>query len=114
MRTLHGYVVAVGEPFDAIEFYGPFEDNDEAIEYADTHRRHASWWVKAVFSDLARIPEIEEDDERECVYVVGLGSPFVGYTLYGFFNDFEECEEWVAASRLGDLGPWFLRVESPS
>jgi len=38
------YAVAIGEPFDGISFWGPFQEFEEAEHWAD---RNASltWWV---------------------------------------------------------------------
>ena len=40
------YAVAVGEPFDAINFYGPFEDFEDGVNWADYEIGMGnSWWV---------------------------------------------------------------------
>lgn len=112
MKSINGYVVAVGEPFDAISFYGPFDTPDDAVEYADAQRSHASAWAVPIYSDLARIPDpVPEDTAYECLYAVALGTPFGGYALYGFFEDYEACEEWIARSHSEYSGPWMLRIE---
>ena len=37
------FAVAIGEMFDAVSFYGPFDDFDAAADYGD--RIHGNWWV---------------------------------------------------------------------
>ena len=43
------YIVAVGEMFDGINFFGPFDTFDDAADWAD---RNAStgWWVLSLES----------------------------------------------------------------
>ena len=38
------YAVAVGEMFDGINFYGPFEEYDDAEKWAAVESGY-SWWV---------------------------------------------------------------------
>jgi len=38
------YAVAIGEPFDGISFWGPFEDFDEAEHWA-AFNASLSWWI---------------------------------------------------------------------
>lgn len=35
--------VAVGDPFDGLSFYGPFDDHDAAVEWADNLDN--TWWI---------------------------------------------------------------------
>lgn len=38
--------VAIGDPFNGVELYGPFEDPEEAIKYAElTTPKGQGWWV---------------------------------------------------------------------
>lgn len=39
------YAVAMGEMFDAIDFFGPFDSFDEAQEWADKNSGMRSWWA---------------------------------------------------------------------
>ena len=41
------YAVAVGEMFDAINFFGPFDDFDDAADWADRNAQY-NWWVVAL------------------------------------------------------------------
>ena len=38
------YAVAVGEMFDSISFFGPFDDFDSAELWADKNS-NLSWWI---------------------------------------------------------------------
>ena len=40
------FAVAVGEMFDGINFYGPFEEFEDAAVWADRNAE-ASWWGAA-------------------------------------------------------------------
>lgn len=40
------YAVACGEMFDAINFFGPFEDWDTACEWAEHNAEYNYWVVK--------------------------------------------------------------------
>ncbi len=52
------YVVAKGNPLDGITLYGPFEDSDSALEWAECNDREGDWWIVTVNSP-------EEDNEKE-------------------------------------------------
>jgi len=40
------YIVAAGNPFDGMEVYGPFDDGNDANEWAEHEFRHGGeWWV---------------------------------------------------------------------
>lgn len=39
------YVVIVGDPVLGLKFFGPFEDADEAMTWADQEHDDQSWWV---------------------------------------------------------------------
>jgi hypothetical protein len=38
------YAVAVGEMFDAINFFGPFDEFEDAADWADANAQY-NWWV---------------------------------------------------------------------
>ncbi|KKM60573.1 hypothetical protein LCGC14_1540590 [marine sediment metagenome] len=42
------YVLVVGNPFDGLGLLGPFEDPDEACEWALTELKYDTWWVMEV------------------------------------------------------------------
>jgi hypothetical protein len=39
------WVVVVGNPFDGIRLIGPFEDGNDANEWADENCNNEEWWV---------------------------------------------------------------------
>lgn len=39
------FAVAFGEPFDAIDFFGPFDCFDDAEDWADCNNDMRSWWI---------------------------------------------------------------------
>lgn len=39
------YLVVVGNPIDGCEFYGPFDDDTAAEDWAERYRRNDTWWV---------------------------------------------------------------------
>lgn len=40
------YIVIVGNPVDGFSYYGPFEDRETAIKYAERNFRNSGdWWV---------------------------------------------------------------------
>ena len=57
------FVIAVGNPFDGITLFGsergamPFEDHDEAVEYAEKNFSN-EWWIVEVIS-------AKDDDDTE-------------------------------------------------
>lgn len=44
------YVVVMGNPFDGLEIRGPFENVDDANDWADQNLRDETWWVVEVKS----------------------------------------------------------------
>jgi hypothetical protein len=44
----NGWAVAVGEMFDGIEFFGPFEEFEDAEEYAIGINNASTWIVRLV------------------------------------------------------------------
>lgn len=42
------YVIVVGNPFDGLTIYGPYEDEDEAIQYAELWIRGYTWHVVTI------------------------------------------------------------------
>lgn len=47
MLKENGFIVAVGNPFDGISVFGPFDDAVEANEWADAKIKNVDWWVMA-------------------------------------------------------------------
>lgn len=47
------YVLLVGNPVDGIAVFGPFNNGEEANEWADDHLRNEEWWAVALNSPLA-------------------------------------------------------------
>jgi hypothetical protein len=43
------YVVAVGNVFDGVNLFGPFESNVAAIEYAESERFNEGWYIVPVY-----------------------------------------------------------------
>ena len=41
----NGYIVSVGNAFDGLSFIGPFDDGEEANEYADRYLTGLEWFV---------------------------------------------------------------------
>ena len=41
-------IVVRGNPIDGLEFFGPFDSEDDATEWADNHRDSRDWWVAYV------------------------------------------------------------------
>lgn len=45
----NNYMVAVGDPFDGIEFFGPFDNFEDAEWWADNNDKMAThlknWWI---------------------------------------------------------------------
>lgn len=39
------YAAAVGEMFDAVDFFGPFQEFDDAEAWADRNAGGGNWWV---------------------------------------------------------------------
>jgi len=40
------YVILIGNPVDGLEFIGPFDDGNEATEYAEVKvHRNKEWWL---------------------------------------------------------------------
>ena len=39
------YIIVAGNPFDGFDFYGPFRDIEDAIDYADRQFFGETWWV---------------------------------------------------------------------
>lgn len=37
-------IIVTGNPVDGLEFFGPFEDGEEAFNYADKNRLE-EWWT---------------------------------------------------------------------
>ena len=44
MKKPDSFVVAIGNPFDGISLVGPFDDAEEANEWAENHARANDWW----------------------------------------------------------------------
>lgn len=63
------YIVAIGNPFDGTALFGPFVDNEKALDYAKQNARGSTWWVVPVNQvereEMAAIAQGEdiEDDE---------------------------------------------------
>ena len=45
------YAVAVGEMFDGVDFYGPFDEFEDANKWAGTKCSN-SWWIVKLFSTM--------------------------------------------------------------
>ena len=43
-------IVITGNPVDGLEFYGPFEEGEEANEWADEHLTpdDKDWWITSL------------------------------------------------------------------
>jgi len=39
------YAVAVGDPFDGMRFYGPFEGFEAGQDWAERHIKGETWWM---------------------------------------------------------------------
>ena len=48
------FVIIVGNPCDGMSFYGPFEDGNEANEYADERFSKEDWWVARLEAPVAQ------------------------------------------------------------
>lgn len=44
-RPTYQFVVAKGNPLDGITLYGPFDDEDTAIEWSESNDTEGDWWV---------------------------------------------------------------------
>lgn len=42
------YVLVIGNPGDGFQIVGPFEDGNDANEWADAHARGMEWWAMRV------------------------------------------------------------------
>lgn len=47
------WVVVVGNPFDGIRLIGPFEDGNDANEWADENCDTEDWWVVNIIDPQA-------------------------------------------------------------
>ena len=45
-------VLAVGNAFDGISLYGPFNNGEEASEYAERHAREDDWHVVPIIEPV--------------------------------------------------------------
>lgn len=48
MANTTACVVAIGNPFDGIVMYGPFDTTDDANEWADHEVSNDTWWVMSL------------------------------------------------------------------
>lgn len=39
------WVLIVGNPFDGLRVFGPFDSTDEIDGYTEEHHAHDEWWV---------------------------------------------------------------------
>lgn len=44
VQGMEVYIVAVGDMFDAVNFFGPFDSGDAAADWADRNAP-TGWWV---------------------------------------------------------------------
>jgi len=64
-------VVAIGNPFDGIALWGPFEDNEEAVEWvakalktiAEQNSGGSDWWIIEL-EDPKEWPIIKENEDE--------------------------------------------------
>ena len=38
-------ILVHGNPVDGFSFVGPFEDTEQAVEYAENNLRGSEWWI---------------------------------------------------------------------
>jgi len=53
-------ILAVGNPFDGITLYGPFEDTEQACDYAEHEFANETWWLPDVM-------EVKDEQHKETV-----------------------------------------------
>lgn len=41
-------ILVIGNPVDGIIFIGPFDDGEEAVEYAEVHHKNDEWWMAPI------------------------------------------------------------------
>lgn len=39
------FVVIAGNPFDRMDIYGPFDDGNEAGDWAESELKRETWWI---------------------------------------------------------------------
>lgn len=39
------WLIVTGNPADGMEFLGPFDDSEQANDYADTYLSERDWWI---------------------------------------------------------------------
>ena len=39
------FIVIVGDPVDGFRYYGPFDDHDSAVKWAEAELDGERWWV---------------------------------------------------------------------
>lgn len=54
------YIVMAGNPVDGLRFFGPFDDSEEANEFADDACSGGDWWTVPL---SAVKPEDQREDE---------------------------------------------------
>lgn len=44
------YIIVTGSPVDGFQFFGTFEDRDEAVHEAESFFDNENWWIAEVYS----------------------------------------------------------------
>lgn len=55
------YMVAIGDPFNGISFYGPFQYMDEANDWVTDIDPSEDWWIVELSHPLEREKEWGDD-----------------------------------------------------
>jgi hypothetical protein len=54
------HLVAKGNPFDGVTLYGPFDEGDDALEWAEFNDTEGDWWI-------VKTTEVRCDDNGEWI-----------------------------------------------
>lgn len=80
------YVVVTGDPFDGLTIFGPFKNNDDAIDWAEnnpiTDLGDVPWWV------VSMEPTVEEGMESTKWAIYNAND---GTLLPNVYDDYDEC-----------------------
>lgn len=60
-----GYVVAVGNAFDGMSLFGPFDSTDDASDWAGTNLRNEEWLVVSILEAENRETEVSDEPPPE-------------------------------------------------
>jgi hypothetical protein len=58
-------VVVFGNPFDGLTLYGPFEEGDDAVRFAEDNAHESDWWIIDLLAPASLDAAGEDGDSGE-------------------------------------------------